>query len=349
MIAPDLCPQDMVLTSNKEYVLSTFGPETRLFIVQVDTSGKLVWTKQFNYAGTDSHIRKTNAGYLVSGYNYIIKIDLVGNLVWERLMPPTGVYFHSFTESENGEIYVAASENRSDGLQRTAIYKIDATGNILWKKNYKMSAFGYDRATNIISTGTGSGFFVLGEFATAGTNASQVYTDVWLFEIDHNGNMLWEKTYGDENYDIVKNFVINNDNILIGYSTIDWGQSKTMKILRVGRNGNQLKQFSIKDAGFYDMLQDIESTSDGGYVVSGNYTLGNSSAITGVYKFDATDNKQWGKTYAIVDRDWNTAGPIVQVADGGFIIPVFRIDNIQIGVSSRDLWLIKTNTAGNYK
>ncbi len=70
-----------------------------------------------------------------------------------------------------------------------------------------------------------------------------------------------------------------------------------MQLRRTDFNGNVLTTISVKSLAFYDRFYSIEPTNHNGYIVVGNYGLGNSSNITGLFKYDAADNKQWEKTY----------------------------------------------------
>ena len=79
--------------------------------------------------------------------------------------------------------------------------KLDRCGNIIWKKT--MGGTGYESARDVIETA--NGFLILGE--TNSTDGDVVAgfggtKDIWLLQLDFNGNLVWQKRLGGTGLDI---------------------------------------------------------------------------------------------------------------------------------------------------
>ena len=351
-VHPEFIPEDMDLVGNNGYIIcgdTTFN--NYLTLIRVDSAGNRLWSKIYKkYTTDDLRIKTTTEGYLVVGFNFVIKLDFSGNLIWERVMPADGQYFfYSFVETPNREIYVAGTVRNSNPVaNRAAIFKLSANGDIIWTKNYPFSNYGYDAAIDIIPTLNGSGFYVLGEKAVAAPVSYNSMIDLWLFKIDGNGDMLWEKTYGDSRADKAKQIKLVNNQLIMGYQSSFFNQAREMQVLKTDMNGNLLKTIALKSPAYSDLLFSIEPTSDNGFIAVADYDiLGTTHA--GVFKFDAAGNKQWEKRYFINQNDWHTARTIKQTQDGGFVIPLARIDHINSGMPKKDFWMVKTNPTGSYQ
>ena len=87
----------------------------------------------------------------------------------------------------------------------------------------------------------------------------------------------------------------------------------------------------------------VLQTKDGGYIVAGDSSRG--SVL--LFKTDARGNKQWEKIFgglAVDSASVNANSRILQTFDGGYIIDSYTSTE---GAGGMDLWLIKTNAAGN--
>lgn len=146
-------------------------------------------------------------GGLDSTDAWVAKLDVYGNLLWQKSIGGTrNDYFNTviatkdgaylcvgYTESVNGDI--TNNGNYNFGGQDCFVVKISKDGNIIWSYNYggSLNDFAYDG----IETYDGG-------YAIAGTTnsydgyvQSRKYsttdTDGWIFKLDKDGNMLWEK------------------------------------------------------------------------------------------------------------------------------------------------------------
>jgi hypothetical protein len=92
------------------------------------------------------------------------------------------------------------------------IMKIDREGNKLWDKAY--GGNGDDEIKTMITTPDGG--FLLGGTSTSDSSGeksenSRGEYDYWIVKIDREGNKLWDKTYGGNNYDGLGSIIATPD------------------------------------------------------------------------------------------------------------------------------------------
>jgi hypothetical protein len=207
------------------------------WLARCDTAGNILWNKTIG--GTDienaPHVLAFESGNIVlcgmsispvggdktypnysnkSDY-WIIKLDSVGNKLWDRVYGGTDTEesgggineaWLSMIESENESFLIAGTtssplsgdiSDSSRGSSDIWIVKIDSTGNKLWDHRYGGTAD--DRVSSICRDQNG-GFLVAGfTDSPQGLDVSDTSkggNDVWILKLDSTGNKLWDKRYG---------------------------------------------------------------------------------------------------------------------------------------------------------
>jgi len=200
------------------------------WIVKLDSSGVINWQKSFGGADLDiafSIHQTTDGGYIFSGASqsndgdvtenlgandcWIVKLDTVGNIIWEKSLGGSGNEgFSSIQQTTDGG-YIAAGRSSSDngdltfnnGLQDYWIVKLDNFGNITSQKS--LGGSGDDRAFSIQQT-SGGGYIVTG-YAISNTGnitGNQGGWDYWVVKLDISG------IYGSVFKDINENCIQEN-------------------------------------------------------------------------------------------------------------------------------------------
>ena len=87
----------------------------------------------------------------------------------------------------------------------------------------------------------------------------------------------------------------------------------------------------------------ISPTSDGGYIIVGyTFSFGAGYADIYVVKLDGGGNMEWSQTYG--GPGWEYGNAIAETPDGGYIIAGYTTS---LGAGGRDIYLVKTDKAGN--
>ena len=168
---------------------------------------------------------------------------------------------------DSGYIAVGSTESFGYGLMDLFIMKLNNSGDVDWHKTF--GGVGIDYGTDIIQT-RDSGFI-----ATGYSNSENMNYSIFLVKIDKNGNLLWTKRYGgddwDFSYQIIESKVNTNQFYIVG-QTYSFGNSNgNAFLLKINEIGDSLwmNTYEYFESGvFYDLIEDE----------NGNlYALGNCS------------------------------------------------------------------------
>lgn len=311
------------------------------WIIKLDANGILVWEETYGGSNVDiAHdIQQTaDGGYIVAGYTlsddgdvsqnrgirdiWVFKLNANGTLVWERTyggskgeqayaieqVADGGYVVTGYTTSSDGDV------GQTNGVGAVWVLKLNANGSLVWEEVYGGSKG--EEAHDIIQT-SDKKYVVVGYSRSKDGDVSENkgFTDVWVFKIDTDGTLIWEKTYGGSSFD---------------YSTLA-GNDPLIK--------NDI----------------IQQTADGGYVLSGcTYsTDGDVSRNQGaldiwVLKLKPDGSLDWGKTYGGTSID--TGGGVRQTPDGNYILGghTFSDDgDVEKNSGENDFWLFKVDSLGN--
>ncbi len=214
------------------------------WIVKLDSSANIQWQKSYggvsSYCGSDSDdgayvVRQTkDGGYIAAGYTYsnnddvsgnhggsdywIIKLDTVGSLLWQKCLGGSGNdYAYSLEPTLEGGFIVAGSTNSYNGditsyqgNQDAWVVKLDSIGNIQWQNS--MGGSSDDCAKSVKQTSDG-GFIVTGgtlsnDGEVLGNHGNY---DCWVIKLDSSGIIQWQKTLGGTQQDFANSVEQTND------------------------------------------------------------------------------------------------------------------------------------------
>jgi predicted secreted protein len=121
----------------------------------------------------------------------LLKLDAVGNIVWEKQYGGIGDNFASSAEqtSDGGFILAGTTGSLSAGLFNAWLLKVNATGSVEWQKEY--GPIGLSNPGDFSIRPTSDKGFVL-----AGTAGSDFFGLGLLVRLDPLGNIEWQRTYG---------------------------------------------------------------------------------------------------------------------------------------------------------
>lgn len=151
---------------------------------------------------------------------FIVKLDASGNVDWKHTYGGTNLDIGSsvITTSDGGYLLGGVSQSNNYEVPSTNsttdnnywFAKLDASGNVQWKKTYGGS--GYEVLKGVVQLSDGT--YIAGGYTNSSdgdvTNAKGM-TDCWLVKMDANGDLLWQKSYGGSDYDQLSGIIATND------------------------------------------------------------------------------------------------------------------------------------------
>ena len=322
------------------------------------------WKKTFSRSTSDigwSVQQTTDGGYIIAASttkcNYrsvwLIRTDEHGNKLWSKAFGDS--CHHPYIISSIQQIgdggYIIVGYILKEGQPTLPgdygnddawLLMTDSHGNELWNRTF--SGSGTYKFNSIKQTNDG-GYIIAGS-----TVIKNHYADAWLIKIDSQGNKLWDKTFGGSKSDEAKAVLQTSDGgyIIAGY-TISFvpndphriSPSRAGWLIRTDSQGNRLWDKTLMSNytnDGEDSLNSIQLTNDGGYIAAGYAKPGNCAPSLWLVKIDPRGNKQWDDVFFCAG-DEDIGSSVQQTNDGGYII---------VGLKHSDIWLIKTNSQGNY-
>jgi hypothetical protein len=135
----------------------------------------------------------------------------------------------------------------------------------------------------------------------------------------------------------------NRDYLLAGASSIAGLGSSDVYLLKIDSNANVKWSRGI-GGNLYDDARQVLRASDGGFTTIGTtMSFGNGSSSLYLTHTDSNGILLWGNVYGGVNT--SSGYSLVQTSDSGYVLCGTVTENF--GVGSSDIWLIRTDAAGN--
>ncbi|OQY37807.1 MAG: hypothetical protein B6226_04650, partial [Candidatus Cloacimonetes bacterium 4572_65] len=195
-----------------------------------------------------------------------------------------------------------------------------------------------DQGRDVQQTADG-GYIFVGSSVSYGPG----YWDVWIVKTDENGELEWENSFGGANRESGKSVLLTEDGgYLIGASTESYGAGGyDVWLIKLNSEGTLEWQQTYGGTG-RDVLQAAQKTNDGGYVfIAESDSFGAGGDDFWFVKVDAFGTELWNHTFGGTDTDSPYA--VQQTTDSGYILSGLTES---FGAGYRDMWLIKTDSAG---
>ena len=197
---------------------------------------------------------------------YVMSIDPSnGDIIWQTTFGGSNADYIYDIAFVGSDIYVVGATKSNDGDITSGhgnydylVAKLDTSGNLIWVKTFGGSDI--DKATSVIVVN--SGIKVLGySKSTDGdiaTGSNHGGYDIWLLNLDTDGNILSQHTYGGSNDDKSVEFNKSwggSDGIITGYSKSNDGDLTTNHgnydywIFKIDTNDNIVWQQSYGGSG----------------------------------------------------------------------------------------------------
>lgn len=272
---------------------------------------------------------------------YLLKIDGLGNIVWEKTFggPGSDVGGGMAPTADGGFIITGSTNSYGGKATEVCLIKTDASGNTVWQKVYD----GTDGGGGVIVAQTSDGGFIISGGTYPYTAPGPIVTSFFLLKTDPTGKLLWLETYDSSRY--------NNSALVV--PAADGGYMVALQIgsvfldvdillVKIDQVGRVVWEKRLSREG-NQVGQSLATTHDGGYIIVGStgYTSGENGKVF-LIKMNASGDVLWEKTYA----DGSGAGrSLARTPDGGYIIAGGFISSRSRGIG---VYLLKTDACGNF-
>ncbi|TYA60084.1 hypothetical protein [Formosa maritima] len=195
--------------------------------IKIDSNGIIQWSKYYGGSFTDTPydvIKTEDNGYIIIGSSdsndvdisnnlgeydfWVIKIAATGELLWEKNYGGSQIdEARSIIDTNDGN-YLIVGDSRSNDFDVSQnfggadvwVIKITPLGELIWEKSFGGSSFDVSRS---IKKTQDNGFLISGSSRSADGNLTrnQGQNDAWLFKINSEGSLIWQKSIGGSNID----------------------------------------------------------------------------------------------------------------------------------------------------
>lgn len=329
----------------------------------------------------------TDGGYVIAGYTqsnngdvsgyqgggdaWIMKLDVDGNLEWQRCLGGTSDdEAYDIQQTVDGGFVVAGRTMSSDGDVSSNhggydawVVKLNTTGDIQWQKT--LGGSNGDEMKSIHQTSDG-GYITAGSSISndADVNGNHGSFDAWVIKLNSGGDTLWTKCLGGSGSDNVFSIrqIADDGYIVSGHTSSNDGDvsgnhgSYDAWVLKISVVGVLQWQKCIGGPQF-EKVASLFKTIDDNYFVAG-MTDSNSGDINGnngaedawVLRLNANGDTLWSKCFGGSNDD--VAEAISPTADGACVITGNTQSNDgdvsdNHGGLQGDAWLAKVDENGN--
>jgi uncharacterized delta-60 repeat protein len=352
------------------------------WVAKISSTGSLQWQKALGGTSYDEakSIQPTpDGGYIVTGKTisndgdvtgnhgnwdaWVVKLSSTGSLQWKKDLggtaddfaysiqptPDGGYILTGDTLSTNGDV------TGNHGQYDAWVVKLSSTGNLQWQKC--LGGTTTDYAQSIQPTPDG-GYIMAGitnsnDGDVTGNHGSY---DAWVVKLSSTGSLQWQKALGGTGDDGAGSIQPTADGgfIVSGSTQSTNGDvtgnhgSQDAWVVKLSSTGSLQWQKALGGTS-YDSASSIQSTPDGGYIVSGitNSTNGDVTGNHGSYdcwvvKLSSTGSLQWQKALGGTGDDYDY--DIQITPDGGYIMAGYTQSNdndVTGNHGSQDAWVVK--------
>ena len=233
---------------------------------KIDAQGNLQWRKFFGGTNNDRAyglVSSSEGGYIMAGFSesddtdisntkgsydfWLVKVDGLGDLVWERSFGGTGIEVAYDIEKTNDNAYVVVGHTFSTdkdvssnhGESDVWLIKISEAGELLWEMTYGGSAFDSARSVKQASDG---GFLIAGNSRSSDQDldSNMGENDMWIIKTNSSGDLEWQYSLGgsgiDMAFDVLElsenNYLLTGDSASAEFNTEEFHGGTDLSLIK---------------------------------------------------------------------------------------------------------------------
>ena len=274
----------VIETSDSNYIVVGFIG-SYAWVAKITPLQNTLWSKVFARDTIESYffsvVETDDKNYLIGGlagsshdrYDaWLVKMSSDGDTLWTKKFGQTGIDENIFNISKtmdgNYVLAGATQEFSPPYYCYVWLYKVNSSGDSIWRKDYKDSLY-YREICSVIPTVNG-GYLFTGRITPNGEGQN---TKGWFVKTGATGEIIWTKTLGDsfsnmfcsarQTYD--KGYILTGHTYSYGAGYADIWLVKTDSL------GDTTWMRTFGDSTTCEGANDVQLTTDGGYILCGDY------------------------------------------------------------------------------
>ncbi len=248
------------------------------------------------------------------GQGLVLKITKSGETEWYRSYGGTqeDALISIKQTTEGGYIAAGWTLSLNLGNKSAWIVKLSSDGQLEWERIYDGMS---DDSACCILENEDSGYTILGNTASYGAGGS----DIWIMQVDHQGDMLWQKTYGGAADDIAHSIIRNIDNtFMVAGETYSATQEESDSLIFKIDGSGFIEWQKVFQGPGSDHISSIQTTSDGGLIAAGACEKDENSDCL-ILKISPDGILEWSKILGAEGSD-EYANCVIQSTNGHYLI-----------------------------
>ena len=335
-----------------------------ILLIKFSATAQLEWSKTYGGSLDDrghSLVQMPDGGFTLLGYsmssdidasnnegqhdNWVLRVDAQGNLMWEKSFgflghdhaysiittQDGGLLFNGFLDVTSSGGLGSTSKGQRHGVGEFWVHKIDASGNILWRRYY--GGTNNDRSYAAVETEEGN-FVIVGttESTDIDISAPRGDYDVWVIKIAANGTLLWERSFGGSEYEGSNAVWLDSKQVLHVFgNTFSTDKdissplgSSDFWLISVDQNGNLLFENTFGGTAF-DLGRDLLIDKNNhfwltGYSRSSDIDLSENYGDNDIVLLQLDQNKFPKQHFSLGGSGLDIAHAIVELPQGGILV-----------------------------
>lgn len=330
-----------------------YGSLSNSWLIKTDSNGNQEWNKTFDICNIILSVKQTaDGGFIMTGQSpeqtgrdqeiCLIKTDSSGNIEWDKFFGGIRKDKGKSVAQTSDDGYIVLGEIETSELISDLsndvdliLIKTDSKGNKKWDKTF--GGEDWEFAGSVEQTNDG-GFIFCGSTVIDRSNLTEI--DALLIKTDSNGNLEWERIYGEKNEGGANSVRQTKDGGYIVTGEVQFSDVNVDALL-IKTDANGTIEWEMAYGGsLYDAGWDVTQTSDGGYLIVGEFQSKSIDLL--VIKTDRHGDQEWYRQFGEDDSD-DSGFSVQRTTDGGCIIT----GGTKSYGPTRDVWLIKLEGAGD--
>lgn len=261
-------------------VTESYGAGGRdMWFVKLNSEGKTEFTHTYGGERGDevsSMIQTSDGGFILFGHSsshreigeydsdfWVVKTDSEGEVEWNKLYHERDKdYGDSILETNDGSFGIIGNTmNFGDETREDDIWfvKIDKKGEVVWEK--VIGGEDDDNPKKILQNSKGE-YYILA--LTESYTDIEYNKDLWVIQLDNQGNIKWNQTYGGiSTEEFINSIETPEGNLAIIAKTYSYGEMPLGWLLIVKPPSNVIVNTTFEDWNFYplDVYPDNEKNN----------------------------------------------------------------------------------------